>query len=69
MIKITEYTRGYNSSADRNRAIAMFRKLGYHYFTCYKDTQSDFALMFQVGTGTWIADAVAKNPNFCHVNR
>jgi len=38
--------RGYESRADRKRAIAMLRRQGYNYFVCYRDTQSEFALQY-----------------------
>lgn len=46
MLKITDITRGYRTPADRNRAIAQLRKLGFDHFVRYRDTASEFALCY-----------------------
>lgn len=39
-------TRGYNSPADRKRAIRMLQRRGWNHFTCYRDVQSRYALQY-----------------------
>ncbi len=39
------YVRGYNSRRARNIAITQLTRRGFNYFVCYKDTQSEYALM------------------------
>ena len=46
MKRIIERVRGYETSADRKRAIAQLFKRGWTRFVCYRDTQAEFALMF-----------------------
>jgi hypothetical protein len=46
MIHITSITRGYNSYADRERAIKQLQKRGFDHFVRYKDTASEFALCY-----------------------
>lgn len=46
MVRITEITRGYCTSADRERAIAQLRLLGFDHFVRYRDTASVFALCY-----------------------
>lgn len=47
MIRITEMVRGYKSSADRKRAIILMWRAGTaQRFICFRDVQSDFALMY-----------------------
>jgi len=43
---IKPYCRGYTTIANRKRAIAHLRKLGWDHFVTYRDTHSEFALMF-----------------------
>lgn len=38
--------RGYNTAADRLRAIRGLRKQGFDRFTCFQDVKSDYALMY-----------------------
>lgn len=53
--------RGYDTTGDRNRAIAALRLRGYNHFVCYRDTRADFAL--QYGTAAWC------QPGHIYVNR
>ena len=46
MKQITEIVRGYDTEADRQRAIRMFELYGYTHFVEFQDTQSDFALCY-----------------------
>ena len=66
MKQITSYCRGYKTAADRKRAITMLTGMPYshpgfaddgkpiNYFTCYRDVQSEFALMY--GHAEWVED-------------
>ncbi len=47
--------RGYNSAANRKRAIKNLVRFGYNYFVCYRDTQSEFALTFSIAN--WVKDS------------
>lgn len=44
--------RGYQTAADRRRAMTMLRKHGWNYFVFYRDTQAEFALDF--GKADWV---------------
>ena len=46
MLKITPITRGYNTPADRERAIKQLKLRGFDHFVRYQDTASRFALCF-----------------------
>jgi hypothetical protein len=50
-------TRGYDSAKARAQAIKQFRKSGLNHFVCYRDVQSDFALVF--GWCDWVAPGSA----------
>jgi hypothetical protein len=52
MKNITDMVRGYQSCGDRKRAIAMLRRLGYNHFVCFKDVNSDYALMYN--KASWV---------------
>lgn len=45
------YVRGYATAADRERAIKQLARRGLNHFVCYRDAQSEFALM--AGACTW----------------
>jgi len=51
MTRILDRNRGYETPADRNRAIKQLVRRGFDYFVCYKDTAADYAL--QYGVKTW----------------
>lgn len=38
--------RGFNSEAERQEGIAELRAKGFNYFTCYKDTQAEYAVSY-----------------------
>lgn len=46
--------RGYDSAADRDRAIAMLRKEGNNYFVRYVDVKSRYALCFS--WASWVGE-------------
>ena len=46
MMTILDNIRGYDSPGDRKRAIAALRNHGFNYFVCYRDTQSENALLW-----------------------
>lgn len=46
MIRITSITRGYLTSADRKRAIAQLKRIGYDHFVEYRDTAAKYALCY-----------------------
>jgi len=46
IIIVKDFTRGYKSRGDRQRAMTQLRKHGWNYFVFYKDTQAEFALQF-----------------------
>lgn len=43
---ITDSVRGYDSSANRKRAIAALARKGFNYFVCFRDVQSTYALLY-----------------------
>ena len=59
MIQITERTRGYDSSKNRKLAIKGLRGQGFNYFVCYRDLNSEFALLYS--TADWVDQG-------CYVN-
>lgn len=54
MKQITSDIRGYDSSKARKCAIKRYIRLGFNYFVCFKDTQSEFAL--EIGKVSWVKD-------------
>lgn len=53
MIQITKIVRGYGSEKARLIAIHQLTKRGFNYFVPFRDTQSEFALLY--GTSETIA--------------
>lgn len=60
MIKITSITRGYNTPADRERAIRMLKRHGYNHFVRYKDTNAEVALCFGKGVEQEASERLSK---------
>lgn len=56
--------RGYNSPADRKRAIkAIFKTGKANHFTCFMDVQSRYAL--QYGASNWVMESNRVRADFC----
>lgn len=51
--------RGYQTDADRERAIKQLQRRGFNHFVCYRDVASDYAL-----AATWSEWAVGR-PYVC----
>jgi hypothetical protein len=49
--------RGYNSRADRKRAITQLRRRGFNCFVLYRDTQAEFAVQYTVAE--WVGEGRA----------
>lgn len=46
---VKNFTRGYDSVSDRERAITQLIKQGYNYFVKYQDTNAFYALQYGKG--------------------
>lgn len=64
MKQIIDIVRGYTSHGNRKRAITMLRKHGFNYFVCFRDVNSEFALMYS--TAEWVT--VERGPHGVYVD-
>ncbi len=52
----------YKTSADREKAIKMLRRIGRNYFVCFRDTNETHHFGLDFGVAAWVM-------NGCYINR